>query len=98
MPAEVGTDFHGVFYVDVTLDAASLAAGTAVDTAVTVPGVLLSNDTCIAVQMPAAINGGFVVERAAVTANNVVTVRFFNTTAGALDPASGTYRFIIGRC
>jgi hypothetical protein len=96
MAVEQRADFGGVFFVDVTLDAASLAAGTAVDTAVTVPGVL-STDVCIAVQTPAAINGGFIAQRAAVTAANTVTVRFFNTTAGALDPASGTYRFIIGR-
>ncbi len=96
MAVEQRADFGGSFFVDVTYDAASLAAGTAVDNVITVPGIL-ATDVVIWVVPPAAINGGYIVQRAAVTAANQITVRCFNTTAGALDPASGTWRFIIGR-
>lgn len=96
MPAEVRSDIAGIQVYSVTYDAASLAAGTAVDNAITVPGVL-STDYCLAVLPPAALNGGFMVQLARVSAANTVTVRCFNTTAGALDPASGTWTFFIGR-
>lgn len=96
MAVEQRADFGGLFYVDVTYDAASLAAGTAVDASVTVPGVL-STDVIVWVVPPAAWNGGMMVQSARVASANTVTMRLFNTTAGALDPASGTYRFIVGR-
>jgi hypothetical protein len=96
MPAEVGTDFHGVFVVPVTFDSASLATLTARDEAITVPGVL-STDYCVAAVPPAAWNAGMHVQGARVTANNTVTARIYNSTAGSLDPASAAWLFIIGR-
>lgn len=96
MAVEQRSDFGGVFFTDVTYDAASLATLTAVDAAVTVPGVL-STDVIIAVIPPAAWNAGLSVQSARVASANTVTVRIYNSTAGALDAASGTYRFVIGR-
>ncbi len=96
MAVEQRADFGGVFYTDVTYDAADLAAGTAVDAAVTVPGIL-STDVIVAVVPPAAYNGGLSVQSARVASANTVTVRIFNSTAGALNAASGTWRFVVGR-
>src|SRR5215211_773937 len=96
MPAEVRSDFGGVFTQAVTFDPASLATLTIRDDAVTVPGVL-STDWCVAVVPPATLNAGLHVQSARVTANNTISVRLYNSTAGALDAASGTWTFIIGR-
>lgn len=96
MPAEVRSDFGGIFTQAVTYDPASLATLTIVDNAITVPGVL-STDWVVAVVPPATLNAGLSVQSARVTANNTVSVRMYNSTAGALDAASGTWTFIIGR-
>jgi hypothetical protein len=96
MAVEQRADFGGVFFVDVTYDAADLAAGAIVDAAVTVPGVL-STDVVIAVMGPAALDAGLLIQSARVASANTVTVRLFNSTAGAINEASGVYRFIIGR-
>lgn len=90
------TDFGGEFYVDVTFDPASVATVTTSEQAVTVPGVL-ATDICCAVIPPATLNAGLGVVGWRVSAANQVTVRIMNTTAGALDAVSGTWRFIIGR-
>jgi len=96
MAAEVRSDLAGLQVYSVTYDPASLATVTARDDAVTVPGVL-STDYCVAVVPPATLNGGMHVLTARVTANNQVTVRLYNSTAGAVDVASGPWLFIIGR-
>ncbi len=96
MPAEVRSDIAGIQAYTATYDPASLATVTARDDAVTVPGVL-STDYCVAAIPPATINGGLHVLAARVTANNTVTVRLYNSTAGAVDMASGTWTFLIGR-
>ena len=96
MPAEVRSDIAGIQAYSVTYDPASLATVTARDDAVTVPGVL-STDYVVAVIPPATLNGGMHVLTARVTAANTVTVRLYNSTAGAVDVASGTWIFLIGR-
>lgn len=96
MATEVRSDFGGLFYTSVTHDPASLATLTAVDTAVTVAG-LLTTDVVVAVIPPAALNAGLSIQSARVTAANTLTYRMYNSTAGALDAASGTWGFVIGR-
>jgi hypothetical protein len=51
----------------------------------------------IAVIGPAALDAGLLIQSARVASANTVTVRLFNSTAGAINEASGVYRFIIGR-
>lgn len=97
MAVEVRSDYGGVFQQDVTFDAASVGATSIADQVVTVPGVLATTDECLWVIPPATLNYGLAVQSARVTANNQITVRIFNVTGGALDAASGTWRFIIGR-
>lgn len=89
-------DFGGSFYVDVTFDPASVATVTSSEQDVTVTGVL-ATDVCLAVIPPVALNAGLLVGFGRVKSANTVTVRLLNTTAGALDAASGTWRFVIGR-
>lgn len=94
--AQQRADFGGSFYVDVTFDPASVALSTSAEQNVTVPGVL-ATDVCLAVIPPAALNAGLSVSFGRVTAAATVAVRLVNVTAGALDAASGVWRFVIGR-
>lgn len=76
-------------------DLASIAANTTVDVAITVTGIVAATDRIVDFRVPAALINGLVVQRAAITADNTVTLRISNVTAGALDAASGNFDFII---
>jgi hypothetical protein len=90
------TTFGGAFYVDVTYDPASVSTVTTAEQDVTVPGVR-ATDVLLYVQPPAALNAGLGVVGGRVKQANTVTIRIMNTTAGSLDAASGTWRFVFGR-
>jgi hypothetical protein len=79
--------------VDVTVDVASLAAATAVDTAVTVPGALVG-DT-IVVQPLGTWPAGITAPQGRCLVAGTVQCRIANVTAGAIDPASQTFRFFL---
>ena len=57
----------------------------------TVPNVVLGKTAVVFVNIPSTLNAGLGLVGATVTANNQVTLRFLNATAGALDPAAATY-------
>lgn len=90
-------------YFEATFDAPSLASGASADNVITVPGVRFQDsdgnriDICYNCMPPDAALASVVVQNARVTADNTVTVRLTNASAGAVDLASGTWRFIIGR-
>jgi hypothetical protein len=92
-----------VYMLDVTHDAASVGSGAVLDSVVTATGVRYQDsdgnpiDMCMAVHEPAAVVAGIVIVSARVTADNQVTVRLFNPTAGAVDLASGSWRLFFGR-
>jgi hypothetical protein len=90
-------DTTETYYKDVTYDMASLNATTAADLAITVPDVVAGVDEVSCVIPGVALNAGLQVVSAHVSADKTVTVRVYNTTAGALDPASTTWRFIMQR-
>jgi len=79
--------------VDVTVDVASLAATTAVDTAVTVPGSLVGDQ--IGVQPLGTWPAGLTAPQGRCLVAGTVQVRIANVTAGAIDPASQTFRFFL---
>jgi hypothetical protein len=87
----------------VTHDPASVSAGAVLDSAMTVTGVRFQDDQsnpidlCLSASEPAAVVAGIVVVSCRVTADNTVTVRLFNPTAGAVDLASGSWTVIVGR-
>jgi hypothetical protein len=87
----------------VTLDPASVGIGAVADQLVTVAGVRFQDDQsnpidiCLSAQEPAAVAAGIVVVSCRVTADNTITVRLFNPTAGAVDLASGSWLFAVGR-
>lgn len=79
-----------------TFDAASLAAATARDDAITVTGVA-STDEVVGWQGPAAADALLEIKHARVTSANTITVRFANQfdATTAIDAASGTYTFYV---
>src|SRR5436190_1109817 len=75
-----------------TIDFASTAANTSTDSSgITVTGAAVGDP--VIVGSPAYLAGGGF--EAYVSAADTVKVRFSNNTAGALDPASGTYKIVV---
>jgi hypothetical protein len=72
-----------------TLDFASISSGTTADLTITVTGCAAGDSVFLG--LPSAPPAG-VVFTGFVSAANTVTVRAANVTAGAIDPASATYR------
>jgi hypothetical protein len=96
MPVLQRGDHGGTFTLDVSVDLGSQAPATSTENTVTVPGVLAGDDI-IGVIPPSGLNAGLAVSHARVTAADTVSLRLVNATAGAIDPASLTNRFVVGR-
>lgn len=90
------SDHGGTFAIDVSLDLGSQGAATTTENAVTIAG-LLATDDIIAVIPPSGLNAGLGISHARVTAADTASIRVINATAGAIDPAALTYRVIVGR-
>ena len=75
-----------------TLDFGSIAANLAADLTVTVNGAR-ANDPCLVA--PPAAPDAEISFTAFVSANDTVTVRAANNSAGAVNPASATYRVMV---
>ena len=78
----------------VNFGAAATGSGTFASVDITVPGVVLGDMVmCIGMGVDTvdAVIGG------AVTATNVVTLTLLNNSAGAIDLASTTCKFVVGR-
>lgn len=84
-----------VLTITKTFDPASVSAATSAEQDVTVTGVKVG-DVVLAVNKPTATAGVGIVN-ARVKAADTVSLTFMNATAGAVDPASETYTFVIGR-
>lgn len=79
--------------VTATLDFPSTAANSKQDLTVTVTGAELGDPVILGVPNGSVPAGG--VFDAWVSAVDTVTVRYANNTAGALDPASGSFNVIV---
>jgi hypothetical protein len=88
--------FNEMWLVTETVDFANAAtgSGTFASVDITVPGVALG-DIVMGVSMGVDTVDGAVI--GAVTAANVVTVTLLNNSAGAIDLASTTCKFVVGR-
>lgn len=76
---------------DLTLDVASVAANTSAEQTFTVPG--LSIDMMVFVNK-GSLDAGLVVGNARVSAKDTLALTFGNSTAGAVDPGSETYKLL----
>ena len=74
-----------------TLDPSSVAATTVADQTFTLVG--LSTDMFVWVSPP-SLDAGLLISYARVSATDTLQIRFYNTTGGAIDPASGTWRIV----
>lgn len=83
---------RGVMAATATLDFGSIAANLAADLTVTVNGAR-ANDLCMVA--PPAAPDAEISFTAFVSANDTVTVRAANNSAGAVNPASATYRVVV---
>ena len=88
--------FKEMWLVTETVNFANAAtgSGTFASVDVTVPGVALG-DIVLGVSM--GVDTVDAVVAGAATANNIVTLTLLNNTAGAVDLASTTCKFIVGR-
>lgn len=86
-----GVDRNGNAFgvADITLDVASVAANTSAEQTFTVPG--LDTSMVVMVNKP-DLDAGLVVGNARVSAADTLALTFGNSTAGAVDPASETYK------
>ena len=87
---------EGISLVSLTVNLDLTAANGTADHAVSVPGVRANKDM-VFVNPLANINTGLAVTGAWVSANDVVTIRTINATAGSLNPAPITIKFLIVR-
>lgn len=79
--------------VDVTVDVGSIAANTAPDTAVTVPGSLVGD--AVQIEPLGTWPAGLGVPQGRVLVAGTVQMRIENPTAAPIDPASQAFRFTL---
>lgn len=77
-----------------TLDFASIAAGATAELTITVTGAATGD--AVSVGPPSTLNAGLQVT-GYVSATNTVTVRVYNSTGSAVDPASSTWKATVIR-
>ena len=92
MGAQVMEDRYAV--VTATLDPASVDSATSTEQDFTITGVLPGD---VVVLNAPALTAGLVICNVRVKSANTVSIMFGNLTTGAINPASGTYRFLIFR-
>jgi hypothetical protein len=85
--ADRNGDAYGV--ANITVDLGSVAANTTEEETVTVPG--LTTDMYVMVNKP-SLSAGIGVAGARVSANDTLILTIVNSTAGAVDAASETYK------
>jgi hypothetical protein len=80
----------GPVVATVSLDIPSVPAVGEVTVTVTATGALAASNSVVQLGWSAALPAGIVVAQAWVSANNTVSIRFYNYTAAAIDPAALT--------
>jgi hypothetical protein len=87
-----GSAVRQVLQASAVINIASVAAAGTVTNTVAVPGALPGD--LVVLGLPATVDAGIVFD-ARVSAADTVTLRAQNITAGAIDPASATYTFLV---
>ena len=90
-----GTAYSSVFKLSTTVDPANHTAVASVDTTVT-STLVKSGDTVLAVP-PATLEAGIGVQGCHTVADGSFKLRTTNASAGAIDPASATWTFLVLR-
>jgi hypothetical protein len=87
-----GDDFHGGYRMTASVDPPSIGVQTCAEVAVTLPGVL-ATDEVVAVP-PASLEAGLCLSGCRVSAADTVQLRLCNVTAGAIDGAARSWTFL----
>lgn len=87
-----GGELSAILSGTATLDYGSIAANISIDLTITVNGAR-ANDPCVAA--PPAAPDAEITFTAFVSANDTVTVRAANNSAGAVNPAAGLFRVMV---
>jgi len=87
-----GTKIEAVYSASATLDFPNTLAQTSSDLTLAVTGASVGDPVFLATPATPDANSCFT---AWVSASNTVSVRFNNYSAGAIDPASGSYRVAV---
>lgn len=95
----MGTTIHagnvaGISIVTVAVDLGSVAANTSEEETATVSGVKLGD---VVVCLDSALSAGQLIGNARVSAADTVILQVINTTAGAIDAASRSMKFLVVR-
>lgn len=90
-----GTVYGSTFTFGATLDLANHTAVASVDTDVTA-ALVQSGDVVLAVP-PAALEAGIVAQGCHTVANGSFKLRTTNASAGAINPASASWTFVVLR-
>jgi hypothetical protein len=83
-----------VLTATVTANVGNIAANTTATQTITVAGATVDSDNFVVVGTSASNPAGLILT-GAVTAANTVTISLSNVSAGAIDPASQTYRVVV---
>lgn len=83
-----------VFAVEVTFNPASVAAATTAEQTVSVPGVKVGD---IVTAVKPTLTAGVTIGNVRASAADTVAIQFVNATAGAVDPGSESWKFLIFR-
>lgn len=84
---------NGALSTTVDLNFGSIGADSEATLTITVTGAATGDP--VSISLPAAFTAGLILAGAWVSSANTVTVRLRNTTAVAIDPASGSYTALV---
>jgi hypothetical protein len=87
-----GSPVARVLRASAVVDIASIGAVTTVTNTVSCPGAKVGDKVVLG--LPATVDAGVVFD-ARVSAADTITLRALNITAGAINPASATYEFLV---
>lgn len=85
----------GLAIVGITIDPASVAAGTTAEQTFTVPGLRLT-DLIVSVTKP-TLTAGVGIVNARVSAANTLAISFANATAAPVDAGPELYKVLVAR-
>lgn len=94
-PKGTGVEWALVKEVSASVNPDSMNTCTSTDTAVSVTGILTTD--IIQAIPPAALEAGINLSHAWASAADQITVRLGNVTAGTVNPAAATWRFLVWR-
>lgn len=92
---DLGTTIDDLKIVSVAVDPASIAAGAVANTDVALPAGTAPGGSRVFLEAPDTLEAGLVCLSASIPSVDVLRLRIYNPTAGAIDGASRTWRALV---